>query len=181
MSQTTSLLIPEHFDKLVMMDHDQEKAEYLRSVANPAMKEMLRLVFDPSVVFDTPVPSYRPDDAPLGMSFNSLYTEYRRFYLFQETAKHINTIKKQSILAEILESIHATEAMFVERVIAKDLSDYELTEDLVRLAFPTLLPAKVESKEVLPVQTASLPKAKMSVAKKEKKEKKPRSKKSVVG
>jgi len=138
MSQKTSLLIPEHLDQLVTMVDDQQKAEYLQSVATPALKEMLRLAFDPAVTFDTPVPQYKPDDSPLGLAYNSLYSEYRRFYLFQPTT-NLPITKKQNLLAQILESVHATEAAMVERVINKDLSDYDLTEDVVRMAFPDLL------------------------------------------
>jgi hypothetical protein len=144
MAQKTSLLIPEHFDRLVVLDTFDEKVAYLRSVGTPALKEILRLVYDPAVEFDTEFPKYTPDDSPLGLAFNSLYAEYRRFYLFQKTAQHINHAKKQNLLAQILESIHVTEAMLVEKVFAKDLSDWEITEDLVRATFPDLLPPAPE-------------------------------------
>lgn len=153
MAQKTTLLIPEHFDALIPMYDDAERIEYLRSVAGPALREVLRMVFDPSIEFDTPIPEYKPDDSPLGLAFTSLYTEYRRFYLFQKTAHHITIAKKQSLLAQILESVHATEAMLIEKVFAKDLSDYDLTEDLVRAAFPTLLPERVVPQIPVPVET----------------------------
>jgi ribosomal protein L12E/L44/L45/RPP1/RPP2 len=140
MAQKTSLLIPEHFDRLIVLETLDEKIAYLRSVGTPALKEILRLVYDPAVEFDTEIPKYTPDDSPLGLAFNSLYTEYRRFYLFQKTAQHINHTKKQNLLAQILESVHVTEAMLVEKVFAKDLTDWNITEDFVRAAFPDLLP-----------------------------------------
>lgn len=156
MAQKTSLLIPEHFDQLVMLETFDEKVAYLRSVGTPALRELLRLVYDPNVEFDTEIPKYTPDDSPLGLAFNSLYAEYRRFYLFQKTAQHINHAKKQSLLAQILESIHVTEAMLVEKIFAKDLSDWEITEDLVRVAFPELLPpAPVSASAPAPVPVSA--------------------------
>lgn len=179
MGQKTTLLIPEHFDQLVTMADDHQKADYLRSVSTPALKEMLRLSFDPAVQFDTPIPEYKPDDSPLGLAYNSLYSEYRRFYLFQSSVQHITVAKKQNLLAQILESIHATEAMLVERVIRKDLSDYDITENVVRLAFPDLLPPRADvvvvaaAPEDVPMEapakskkiTARKPRAKKSTAK----------------
>lgn len=151
MAQKTSLLIPEHFDRLNTLETFDEKVGYLQSVATPALKEILRLSFDPTIEFDTTVPQYTPDDSPLGLAFNSLYAEYRRFYLFQKPAQHINHTKKQNLLAQILESVHVTEAMLVEKVFARDLSDWEITEDLVRAAFPDLLPpAPVSAPAVVP-------------------------------
>jgi hypothetical protein len=156
MAQKTSLLIPEHFDRLIVLETLDEKIAYLRSVGTPALREVLRLAYDPTVEFDTEIPKYTPDDSPLGLAFNSLYAEYRRFYLFQKPAQHINQAKKENLLAQILESIHVTEAMLVEKIFAKDLSDWEITEDLVRAAFPDLLPpAPVSAPTPAPVPVST--------------------------
>jgi len=181
MSQSKNLLIPEHFDALVMMDSDQEKADYLRAHGTPALRELLRLVFDPAVSFDTPIPEYLPDDSPLGLSFNTLYQEYKRMYLFQPTATHINLKKKQDLLAAILESVHSTEAMLLERVFAKDLSDYDLSEDVVRMAFPALLPARVVAPPPV-VESKPIPVAEEPVEEKvkPKRARKPRAKKTAA-
>lgn len=100
---------------------------------------MVRLAFDPQVTFDVQIPKYKVDDSPLGLEYNSLYQEYRRFYLFQPAATHVPIVKKQSILADILESVHATEAMLIERIFNRDMGDYNLTEETVRAAYPDLL------------------------------------------
>lgn len=173
MAQKTSLLIPEHFDRLNTFYEPQEKIDYLRSVATPAMKEFLRLAYDPNVEFDTPIPQYTPDDSPLGLAFNSLYAEYRRFYLFQKSAQHINLAKKQNLLAQILESVHVTEALLVEKVMSRDLSDWEITEDIVRAAFPDLLPP-APARPPAPVEETQV------VETKEKKPRKPRAKKTAA-
>lgn len=138
----TSKLIPEIFELLLMAETDEEKAQILRSYDTNMLREFLRLAFDPSVKFDVEIPEYQFDDSPTGLSLNSLYQEMRRMYLFQEQTKHITPAKKKDILAQILESIHASEAMLLEALIRKDLSDYEVTEEVVRLAFPKLLPEK---------------------------------------
>lgn len=133
----------------------KDQIKYLRAKATPAFKEILRLAYDPQITFDTPIPDYRIDNSPLGLEYNNLYQEYRRFYLFQPAATHVPPAKKSVLLMQLLESVHATEAMLIERIFRRDMSDYSLTEATVREAFPELLSPPVALPP--PVETAVVP------------------------
>lgn len=89
-------------------------------------------------------PSYRKSDAPPGMGYSSIDVEMKRVYLFVEGSnkapKTLTDIRRQHILIQILEALEESEAEVFMNMILKDLKIKGLTYNLVKEAFPGLLP-----------------------------------------
>jgi len=125
------------------------KIQVLRQNSTPALREILKYAFVPQLKFvTTSVPAYKSDaKEPEGMSFNSLFNEYRRFYIltdpiieFQMTGKRTSVARKQQILAQILENIHPKESEIIVSMIRGEFSKrYGINKKLVEEAFPQLL------------------------------------------
>lgn len=118
---------------------DDLKASILQTNDTPMLRQLLLMTFDPTIVFDVPIPVYRDNTETDGYSSNSLYVEYRRMYLFLTTYTKISPTRKSTLLAQILESIDVSDAPCLIDVIKKDLSMYGLTKEIVNDAFPGLV------------------------------------------
>lgn len=145
-------LVPEILDLVEKAKTKQEKIDLLRQHDCQAMRGLMRLNFDPNFNFDLPEgePPFRKDtDKPIGYNEANLHTEIRRFYIWLQPQPGLNKIKKESLFIELLEGIHHTEADILLLCKEKNLKKKYKTvkEDLIREAYPTLLPAKVEEKK----------------------------------
>jgi hypothetical protein len=133
-------LIPEIFDEVALCTTEDEITKVLQKNQSPALKLVLAYTFHPDIKFDiTELPPYRPDVGEMGLSPGSLYTEMRRFYLFDKS-KDLPLEKKTVLLARMLESMHPAESEFVGKILKRDLQIPLLSYDLVWYTFPGLLP-----------------------------------------
>ena len=90
-------------------------------------------------------PPYKKDTAvPAGYSESNLYVEFRRFYIWLQNDVNLTRARKEQLFIQMLEGIHWSEAEAL--CLAKDKklqTKYKsLKEDIVREAFPNLLPDK---------------------------------------
>jgi hypothetical protein len=143
-------LVPEIFDLVDKAKSKDEKINLLRQHDSQPIRGLLRLNFDPNFNFDLPEgdPPYKKDvDRPIGYTETNLYTEVRRFYIWLQPQDGLTKLKKESLFINLLEGIHYTEAEVLLLCKDKNLKKKYKTikEDLVREAYPTLLPAKVEA------------------------------------
>ena len=143
-------LIPEVLDMVEKAKTKNEKIDILRQYDSQPMRGLMRLNFDPDFNFDLPEgePPYKKDtDRPIGYSESNLYTEVRRFYIWLQPQEGLTKLKKESLFIGLLEGIHHTEAEVLLLCKDKNLKKKYKTikEDLIRDAYPTLLPAKVEA------------------------------------
>jgi len=129
----------------------EKKVEILQKNSTPTLKMVLKMNFDPSIEFDLPpgAPPYKTDkNIPDGFSDTNLYAEARRLYLFLKE-KDLPKVKKETMFIQMLEGLHHTEAELL--IALKDKKLYPkykgLTERVVRMAFPDLLPAEEPKKE----------------------------------
>ncbi len=146
---TMTLLLPEILEECRDYTGD-DVIRLLKLNGSPALRNVLKSVFDPNITFDVVLPEkWIPDPTPKGLSPNSLFNEAGRLYVFthQDTEKRrlagTNAVapkKKTSLLLNILESVHLTEADLLLRVFKKDLQIPSVTYDVVKQAFPGLLP-----------------------------------------
>ena len=120
-------------------DHFQQAVDLLKENDTPALRAVLQGVFDKNIIFNTKIPSYRVTPAAPGCATNSLFSEYRRFYIFVEGSSNVSLRRREALLAQVLESIDAEDAILVEQMLKKDLSPYKMTRDVVVAAFPNLL------------------------------------------
>lgn len=133
----------EIFEKFSQLKTKKEKVEFLREQGNavPAVKDVIRGAFDDRLEFILPAgkPPYtpnRPESVP-----SSLKKLHRQFGNYVKGARSSGMrqfqIEKQFI--QMLESIHAEDALIVLDMVAKKPPVKGLTKKIVEEAFPNLL------------------------------------------
>jgi hypothetical protein len=83
---------------------------------------------------------------PIGHSWNTLFNESKRFYIFtkpeiefQLVQKTTTPKRKSEILVQMLENIHPDEAKIMECMITKDFTKrYNINKKLVEEAYPNM-------------------------------------------
>lgn len=116
-----------------------DKAAILRYHDTPMLRTLLKDAFSPEVVYDTEIPSYRENSETDGYASNNLYVEVRRLYIFKATEKKVAPKRKSQLLAQVLESIDASDAAALVEVMTQKLDKYGLTKEIVNMAFPNLV------------------------------------------
>jgi hypothetical protein len=117
----------------------KDKVDILKANNTLPVRQLLAAAFDPKIVFDVKIPSFRENAETDGYSANNIYVEHRRLYIFMNTYKDISPERKSTLLAQILESIDRSDALALLDVINKDLAKYGLTKEIINEAFPGLI------------------------------------------
>jgi hypothetical protein len=118
------------------------KIELLQKADCPALKDILRINFDDTIVSLLPKgsPPYRKDDAPDGLNFSTLHKNMPYFaYFFEGIHSGMNQIKRESQYIRLLESVNPEDAEVMIAAVNKDLKFKGLTKKLVNDAFPNLI------------------------------------------
>ena len=143
------LLLSEFFKIVNDQKTDEERFNLLKSEPSPIVKAVLELNFHPNIKWLLPEgspPFKREVEQPIGYQQTTLEKEYRRLYIFFDAKQGVPGMKRESLFIDMLEGLHYTEADLL--LAAKDRKLGELYpnihEQLVRIVFPNLLPAKVE-------------------------------------
>ena len=140
-------MIHEILDSISKQTDKNQKINIIRQNNTPALREIFKYAFTPQLKFFTDgVPNYKKDNPPEGMSFNSLYNEYRRFYILtdpiieqQICGKTTTPKRKNEILIQILENIHPNEADVLASMVRGDFAKkYNITKKLIEEALPNL-------------------------------------------
>tara|TARA_B100000287_G_C20610530_1_gene771849 strand:+ start:645 stop:1109 length:465 start_codon:yes stop_codon:yes gene_type:complete len=137
------LLLSEILRKVSNAKTKKEKVELLRKHNSSALRQLLIINFDESIISLMPegdVP-YTPNDAPIGTDHSRLEQEYRGLYrFFKGGDNRLNTLKRESMFVQLLEGLHQDEAELV--VLAKDgkINDKykRVTKAMVSEAFPQI-------------------------------------------
>ena len=108
-------------------------------------------------------PPFKKDTSiPDGYSDTNLYVEFRRFYIWLNPS-NLTKIRKEALFVQLLEGLHWKESEVVclakDRQLSKKYKS--LTEDLVREAFPNLLPVPVPVVKAEKVKKAAAPLAEL--------------------
>lgn len=147
-----NLLLSEILDQVDKIKTKEGKIEMLRSHGVPAYKGVLRINFDETVSMKLPEgepPFKKENGKPIGYQETNLITEFRRFYIWLDPKQNLSTLRKEKLFIEMLEGLHVSEAEVM--CLAKDRKlqkKYKtLTYDLVREAFPDLLPVREKKQE----------------------------------
>lgn len=146
-------LVSEVFDMVEKAKTKEEKISVLRTNNFLALQAMLQLCYDPhkKLLLPEGTPPYKKEeDKPIGYQQTSLNLELRRFYIWLDPSQNIPNLKKEKLFIEMLEGLHYTEAELLCAAKDRRLTFLynSLTEELVREAFPALLPPPVKSQEV---------------------------------
>jgi len=143
--------VPQVFEEVEKVKSKEEKIKVLKNYDSIPLRGILELNYHPAAKMDLPPgePPFKKDiNVPDGYSDSNLYVEFRRFYIWTRPS-NLNKIRKESLFIQMLEGLHWKEAEVV--CLAKDrklTQKYKtLKEDIVREAFPNLLPPKEVKQE----------------------------------
>jgi|TARA_Y100000287_G_scaffold178276_1_gene170764 hypothetical protein len=142
-NSNSRLLISEILRKVSNAKTKKEKVDLLRKHNTPALRQLLIINFDDSIVSMMPegdVP-YTPNDAPVGTDHTRLEQEYRGLYRFFKGGNDkLPSLRRESLFVQLLEGLSAEEAELL--VLAKDgrINDKykRLTKAVVSEAFPSI-------------------------------------------
>ncbi len=136
------LLLSEILRKVSNAKTKQEKVELLRKHNSTALRQLLIINFDESIISMLPegdVP-YTPNDAPVGTDHSRLEQEYRGLYRFFKGGMKLPQLKRESMFVQLLEGLSAEEAELL--VLVKDgrmTEKYKrITKAVVAEAFPSI-------------------------------------------
>ena len=142
-NSNSRLLISEVLRKVSNAKTKEEKIALLRKHNSTALRQLLIINFDESIVSMLPegdVP-YTPNDAPVGTDHSRLEQEYRGLYRFFKGGQDkLPALKRESMFVQLLEGLAAEEAELL--VLAKDgrINDKykRITKAVVSEAFPSI-------------------------------------------
>ena len=117
-----------------------EKLAVLKKEGDARFRDFLFYAFHPDIKFDIEPPPYRPAIEPAGLNFTYLDSEVNKLYRFitnhPKKSPDLTPKKQISLLAVILESLHAHEAELLVRMFQKDLQTPFLTTTIIKEAWP---------------------------------------------
>lgn len=135
----------EVFDELSKTESREDRVNVLKFNQSFALKSVLLGTFHPNVQFVIDeIPQYKKLDTPIGMGYSTIEQEIARAYLFEKNNPRVSPDltmeRRKHILTQILEALEPKEAEIYAGMLMKRLPVKGLTYDLVRDAFPDLLP-----------------------------------------
>tara|TARA_B100000035_G_scaffold236417_1_gene204683 strand:- start:2601 stop:3059 length:459 start_codon:yes stop_codon:yes gene_type:complete len=141
-NSSSRLLISEVLRKVSNAKTKKEKVDLLRRYNSTALRQLLIINFDDSVISMMPegeVP-YTPNDAPVGTDHTRLEHEYKGLYRFFKGGAKLPGLKRESMFVQLLEGLSAEEAELVCLVKDKKLGDKykRITKAVVSEAFPQI-------------------------------------------
>ena len=141
-NSNSRLLLSEILRKVSNAKTKKEKVDLLRKHNSPALRQLMIINFDDSVVSLLPegeVP-YTPNDAPVGTDHTRLEQEYRGLYRFFKGGAKLSNLKRESMFVQLLEGLSAEEAELL--CLVKDGSlttKYKrITKAVVSEAYPSI-------------------------------------------
>ena len=142
-NSNSRLLISEILRMVSNAKTKKEKVDLLRKHNSPALRQLLIINFDDSIVSMLPegdVP-YTPNDAPVGTDHTRLEQEYRGLYRFFKGGQDtLPNMKRESMFVQLLEGLSAEEAELL--CLCKDgkLGDKykRITKTVISEAFPSI-------------------------------------------
>ena len=137
--------VHEIFNEFEQRTTRHDKLAVLRFNASYALKQVLMGAFHPNVHFHfRELPEYTKSDSPIGLGYSTIAQEINRAYLFEighpKAPPGLTHERRKQLLIQILEALEAKEAEIYGNMILKNLNVDGLTYDLVKEAFPDILP-----------------------------------------
>jgi hypothetical protein len=136
------LLISEVLQKVSNAKTKAAKVKLLREHNTPALRSVLIVNYDESVISLLPVGEvpYEVNDAPAGTEHTKLEHEYRKLYLFFKGGSNsIKQSKREDLFIQMLEGLHKSEATLLILSKDKDLQKkYKVTKSVVTESFPEI-------------------------------------------
>jgi len=114
---------------------EEDKIKLLQQNRSPALVELMKYAFLDKYPKIQNIPTYTPDDSPIGFSYAKLFREFRSLPYFYEKYEGLQYTKQQRKLAILLESLHWTEAALLENILKKDTSSFGFNLEILKKAF----------------------------------------------
>jgi len=140
--------VPQVLEEVEKAPTREAKIKVLRAYDHMVVRGLLRINFDEQIKMSLPEgePPFKKDTSvPAGYSETNLFTEFRRFYIWLNNDVNVTQMRKEQLFIQMLEGIHWSEAELI--CLAKDKkiqTKYKsIKEDLIREAYPELMPPKV--------------------------------------
>lgn len=136
----------EIFDEFEKATTKKERMDVIGNNLSHTLVEVLRLTFHPDIkwkVKELPENYRIPNDVLPGITYDSLNSQLRRLYLFQEgdaTAEQLTDKRRTELLFQILNAIEPREAEIIMGIFSKDQGVKGLNYKFVKEAFPQMLP-----------------------------------------
>lgn len=136
----------EVFDEFEKATTKQERMNVIGGNLSQTLVDVLKMTFHPEFkwkVKELPENYRVPDDVLPGLTYDSLNSQLRRLYLFQEghpTAEQLTDKRRNEILFQILNSLEPREAEIIMGIFQKDQGVKGLNYKFVKEAFPQMLP-----------------------------------------
>jgi hypothetical protein len=137
----TRIGVAEFLEKVSKLKKKEEKVVALQHNDSYIIRTILQGAFDPRVKWLLPegIPPYKPSE--LVDQENVLIREARRLIHFVEGGNPgLKQLRRETLFVELLESIHPLDAKLLCAMKDKKLPFKGITEDVVKEAFPGLLP-----------------------------------------
>lgn len=118
-----------------------ERAEALRQNDSPTLRTVLSFCFDPNIKWLLP-----EGEAPFKKNVNEdqrnmFYSQARTLYLYVEGGnRNLTATRREQLFIQLLESIDPEDAAMLVSIKDKKMPYKGITYDIVKEAFPELLP-----------------------------------------
>ena len=135
--------IHEVFEELEAAPHKDAAKAILYYNMTPGLRGVLRANFHPKIKFVIDeLPSYRENDAPIGLGDTSIHKEINRIYIFEQNNPRVDTNltleRKKQILSQILETLEAKEARVFADMMMKRIKVKHLDKEMIEEVFPEM-------------------------------------------
>lgn len=133
--------ISEILEKASEMKNRDERVKFLRSQDTQAMRTVLSYALHPGIkwLVGPNLPPFHPDK--VGLQETILLAEARRLYLFIDGGHpNLTPPKREHLFIQLLEMLCPGDVRVIEAAIKKSLPYPNLEYDVIKEAFPDLLP-----------------------------------------
>ena len=133
--------VAEILEKTSGMTSRSDRIRMLQENNSVALQTVLRGAFDPTVKWLLPEgdPPYKPND--LVDQEHIFYHECRKMYLFVEGGNpDLKQLRREALFVQLLETVDAKDAKLLLAIKDKHLPYPGVTPDIIKEAFPGLLP-----------------------------------------
>jgi len=127
------------FEDLDKLKSEKERVAFLQMIGSPALKEVLKYMFDSNIKFALPEgnPPYKVSEFEQPGRF---LAEIRRLYLFVEGGNpNLSPMRRETLFIQMLENVDARDAELILDIKEKKSPVSGLTKKVVQKAFPELL------------------------------------------
>lgn len=141
--------VAEFLEKVSKLKKKEEKVAALQYNNSFVLRSILQGAFDPRVKWSLPpgIPPYKPSE--LQDQENVLIREARRLVHFIEGGNPgLHQMRRETLFIELLETVAPADAVLLCNIKDKKLPFKGITTDIVKEAFPGLLPDEQAVQEV---------------------------------